>query len=756
MNNNGLGLGLYFRAFDLASPTMIRLTNSFGALEEKADRASRGVKSAYERMGEGLGALTAGAAIVGGMGLVGFMAFRTAAQFEQYNIAFETLLGSQERAAEFLAELRQFAQVTPFDLEGLVEGSKLLLAYGFELERILPMLQTIGDATAALGAGEEGIQRMIRALGQMQAKGRVMTEELLQLQELGLPVFQILQEELGLTAEQVGNIGQHSVAAAEAIDAILRGIDKRFGGLMEKQARSALGIISNIDDALLSMRLRVGEEFLEAAKGILQDVKDTVDVLDETGALRGLGQGFSQLFAVVRPIAGAILGIVRRMGDLFAERPELLATITTFAGLAGSIMLVVGAIGFLRGGALAADLALKRIGLEGVTSIGGLVGPISAVTAAIFLLTLAYQHNWMGLQELVDKARLVWQGFVALVTSARVDPRGFIGNLPEELRDALDDAGLLDFTLQLFQAFTRLRAFAIGTIEGIRMGLSYLRAFFEPILAAVAVLVGWFARIAGWLGIIAITRPSSSGWREYGRIVGSIVAVFATLGASLVTLVKVWGVMTSIASAMKAGVLLLANPVWLVFAAVIALSTAIYWLAQNWDLVKEKVAGFLAPLTGAVSWLWEIGAALVQGALNLGREFLSALIEGLREAGRTVLQSLGPVGQVIAGWLGLEEEADPAAVGAGSPAAPEFVPVAAVPGGGAVPIDWAAASAAQSQVMVGGAAAREVPAPVAVASPAEAEREPIRQPIQLVVDGRILAETVAEIEDEDRRRAVRW
>lgn len=179
-----------------------------------------------------------------------------AGNYEQLQIAFKTMLGSAEKAKSFLNDVTNFANETPFEFPELAESSKLLLSFGFESERILDIMRTIGDTSSGLSAGAAGIDRITRALGQMQAKGRLQTEELLQLQELGVPANQILQEELGLTREQIANIGNESIDAAKAIDALLRGMDKRYGGLMGEQARSALGLISTIKDTLFSKLLR--------------------------------------------------------------------------------------------------------------------------------------------------------------------------------------------------------------------------------------------------------------------------------------------------------------------------------------------------------------------------------------------------------------------------------------------------------------------------------------------------------------------
>lgn len=201
-----------------------------------------------------------------------------AADFEQTQIAFETMLKSAEKAQQFLKEASEFANKTPFEFPELINSSKLLMAFGFEADKVLDMLKTIGDTASGLGAGSEGIDRITRALGQMQAKGRAQTEELLQIQELGVPANQILQEELGLTGEQIANIGKESIEAAKVIDALLRGMEKRFGGMMDNQSRTAKGMISTLKDTLENSLLRPwGQGLWEGIKPGLERITTWID-----------------------------------------------------------------------------------------------------------------------------------------------------------------------------------------------------------------------------------------------------------------------------------------------------------------------------------------------------------------------------------------------------------------------------------------------------------------------------------------------
>lgn len=219
--------------------------------------------------------------------------------YEQTEIAFSTMLKSEEKARQFLKEASDFANATPFEFPDLIDSSRLLLAFGFDQDRILPMMEVIGDAASGLGAGAQGIDRITRGLGQMQAKGRVLTEELMQLQEVGIPVNEILQEELGLTQEQVANIGDEGIAAEDAIAGLLRGMEKRYGGMMENQSKTAKGLMSTISDTLQNTFMRSWgtglwngfKPGLEKITGWLDENPDKVEEL--ANRLEELGTAFS-------------------------------------------------------------------------------------------------------------------------------------------------------------------------------------------------------------------------------------------------------------------------------------------------------------------------------------------------------------------------------------------------------------------------------------------------------------------------------
>lgn len=196
---------------------------------------------------------------------VGIASIRLAAQMEQTEIAFATLLGNAEKAKRFLAELEEFAARTPFELPGLLAASRKLLAFGFEAQSIIPMMTQVGDAIAALGGGEFEIQRLVRALGQMQARGALAGQEMLQITELGIPAWRMLAESLGVTVpEAIALVERRAIDAGTGIAAILEGLGREFGGAMALQARTTMGLWTILRDEVRITAVALGRQLIEA------------------------------------------------------------------------------------------------------------------------------------------------------------------------------------------------------------------------------------------------------------------------------------------------------------------------------------------------------------------------------------------------------------------------------------------------------------------------------------------------------------
>src|SRR3990167_463894 len=326
-----LKFGMASQASLQASSSIAKLNTDFAAGKmssaqyadgiAKIEKEARKTISPIERMRESMGglAMVAKAALVGGLTMAGMAAVKMGMQFEQTQIAFKTLLGSTEAASKHLAELRDFAAKTPFQFTDLVTASRRLQAFGFEAEKIIPMLRDIGDAVAAMGGGSEMIDRVTLALGQMSAKGKVSAQEMLQLTEAGIPAWRFLAEAMGVTTAEVQKMSERGlIPAGKAIDAILTGMRKDFGGMMAEQSKTAAGQLSNLIDQFESAATTLGTALLPTIKSV---VEAGVKLISAFNALPDpVKQGaiaFLALSVALKPITsiGAVaIDVIGRLG----------------------------------------------------------------------------------------------------------------------------------------------------------------------------------------------------------------------------------------------------------------------------------------------------------------------------------------------------------------------------------------------------------------------------------------------------------
>ncbi len=242
--------------------------------------------------------------------------FTLTSQVEQSKIAFETLLGSQEKALQMMKDIDTFAANTPFEKTNLTPLVQQLIGMGFEANKALPIINVLGDSMAALGRGQDDLNGVVLALGQIQTKGKVSAEELMQMAERGLPVFQILEQKLGLTKKQLENIGSAGISSATGINALLTGLNEKFGGAMAKQAQTLSGQWSNLMDNVKSLVGNAGQEINNKVKGWIASVNNFFDknrpviqkfVQDMLFMITSVGESIAVVFGVVWDVISQVM-----------------------------------------------------------------------------------------------------------------------------------------------------------------------------------------------------------------------------------------------------------------------------------------------------------------------------------------------------------------------------------------------------------------------------------------------------------------
>lgn len=216
-------------------------------------------------------------------------------EFQTYQIGFETMLKSKKKATKFMDSAKKFASVTPFDTSAVVSNAQRMLAYGFSDKDIIPDLTKIGNASAALGAGEEGISRVSRALGQMKTNGRLNAEDMNQLTDVGINAWKYLADAEGKSIAQIREMSQKGeIGGDKAVKTILNGL-KEFDGMMDKTSNSTVaGLMSNIQDVFdINIVSKWGKGL---QKGATKGLGEFADYLDKSDSkLKEAGTSLEQL-----------------------------------------------------------------------------------------------------------------------------------------------------------------------------------------------------------------------------------------------------------------------------------------------------------------------------------------------------------------------------------------------------------------------------------------------------------------------------
>lgn len=214
-------------------------------------------------------------------------------QYSSAQIGFSTLLG-ESRGQQMMNDLDEFAKATPFKSSQVIGQTQRMLAMGWDAEKIIEDMGTIGDAAAATGKGEQGLQQIVTALAQIKTKGRLSTEELNQLAEAGVSAKRYIAEGLGYGSGDAGiakmtkDLEKGAISSDKALQALLSGM-KEYKGMMDKTANETVeGLWSQIEDTFeINIFRRWGQGLQDGAKGAFGTVVELLDKAD--GALTEFG-----------------------------------------------------------------------------------------------------------------------------------------------------------------------------------------------------------------------------------------------------------------------------------------------------------------------------------------------------------------------------------------------------------------------------------------------------------------------------------
>jgi len=227
-------------------------------------------------------------------------AIQVAANFERMKISLDTI--TRGRGEEWFRKLNEWALKMPVNTERAIQVFTMLRAMG--LKPTIEDMTTLVDTTSALGGGADTLDGIGRALGQIATKGKVSAEELMQLAERGVPAYEILAEKLGLSADQVANIGKYAIDGEKAVRALLEGMAERFGGQSARMQSTWAGLMETLRSYWVEFQRAVMESGI--FKVLRERVKALVDFIDEA---RKTGKWAQWVDTVSTSILKALAGI---------------------------------------------------------------------------------------------------------------------------------------------------------------------------------------------------------------------------------------------------------------------------------------------------------------------------------------------------------------------------------------------------------------------------------------------------------------
>lgn len=560
-----------------------KIERSFNEASVSSRRSLSLISTAAKALGLAVGAV--------GVAAVGF-GIKQAASLEQTKIGFEALLGSAEEADKFIKQMQQFAATTPFEFAGLANNARQLLAMGaaanISREDILPLLTTIGDLVSVLGQPPEAIDRVITALSQMASKGKVSSEELLQIGEAvpGFPIFQAMADGLGISTQALQDqLQAGSIPATKGIAALIEGMKKFPGaaGAMEKQATTLIGLLSTFKDTISIALVTAFDPLIPKVKSTLAEITPLLQT-----ALTGIAPALtsitstllSGLVPVLATIGPPLAGFLADFAQGFSVLAHGLApAIGTVANALSSLGPVMKILGLALQPITAAFAELLNVVLPPlITVFGQLVNAIGPVLTQIGSLATSFFRA------------------LAPAISALIEPLG-------EIADVFGDA-LLQVLKSLEPDIPAL-AEAFGELA---LAVAQLVIAFEPLLPIVVKVISLLA-----VGLaVALTQLAHTLATIINFIAKNKVAFAAVATVITVALVPAFIAWTIAAANAAVATLAATSPVLLLVAAVAAVAAALAFAFNHfkpfhdavlalrdaafslWNDVLVPFAGFLA------------------------------------------------------------------------------------------------------------------------------------------------------------------
>lgn len=293
-----------------------QMTNAFAQMiaeMKQAPTVGEGISSLFGRLNGDARQLAM--SLLGGLGFeqLAEHIFNVRSQFQQLEISFTTMLGSEQKAGALMDELIQTAARTPFNMTDVTEGAKQLLAYGIQANEVNDTLVHLGDIASGLNIP---LGQLVYLYGTTVSQGRMFTMDLRQFMGRGIPMAETLGQIMGKTVSQVQEAVTKGEVGADLVkEAIVKMSSEgsKFGGLMNKQAETLQGRWSNIEDTIDQAINSIGQKTqgifgtgLDLISSLIENWETLVKVIGSAAVMVGTYKAGLMAAASIQKVQNAM------------------------------------------------------------------------------------------------------------------------------------------------------------------------------------------------------------------------------------------------------------------------------------------------------------------------------------------------------------------------------------------------------------------------------------------------------------------
>ncbi len=269
----------------------------------------------------------------------GILAIKTASDYERLRVSMDTLNGSVREGARNFQRLKEFSARTPFQLQDLAKAQNMLQGFGQSADDAFESISMIGDIAAITGADINGIGI---AFGQAAAEGRLMTRDIRQLINQGVPAIKLLADTMGVAQSEVLDLASQGEISFEILQQAFRDATSEggmFADGMEKQSKTISGLFSTLRD---NVSLALGELGDEIVKTL--NLKELIPQI--ISGVKTITNNFKALSDESRTNILKLAGLLGVGGPIFLAVGALVTAISTLSLPVLGLIAAIGGIGF--------------------------------------------------------------------------------------------------------------------------------------------------------------------------------------------------------------------------------------------------------------------------------------------------------------------------------------------------------------------------------------------------------------------------